>query len=74
MPNLPHGFDIDYVNIKTMRKIGQMSVAFSEKLNFNRKHGQGTQSTKMGAQPKIPRMPQKISAQFVCPSPKVWDF
>ena len=25
-------------------------------------------------QPKIPQMPQKISAQFVCPSSKVWDF
>ena len=24
--------------------------------------------------PKIPRMPQKLSAQFVCPSPKVLDF
>ena len=25
-------------------------------------------------QPKIPQMPQKLSAQFVCISPKVWDF
>jgi hypothetical protein len=24
--------------------------------------------------PKIPQMPQNLSAQFVCPSPKVWDF
>ena len=24
--------------------------------------------------PKIPQMPQKCSVQFVCPSPKVWDF
>ena len=24
--------------------------------------------------PKIPQMPQKLLAQFVCPSPKVWDF
>ena len=24
--------------------------------------------------PKIPQMPQKISAQFVCPSPKVVGF
>jgi hypothetical protein len=24
--------------------------------------------------PKIPQMPQNISVQFVCPSPKVWDF
>ena len=23
---------------------------------------------------KIPKIPQKFSAQFVCPSPKVWDF
>ena len=40
------------------------------------KHGQGTHSTKMGADksPKIPQMPQILSAQIVCPSPKVWDF
>ena len=24
--------------------------------------------------PKIPQLPQNLSAQFVCPSPKVWDF
>jgi hypothetical protein len=24
--------------------------------------------------PKIPQMPQSLSAQFVCPSPKVLDF
>ena len=24
--------------------------------------------------PKIPKMPQNLSAQFFCPSPKVWDF
>ena len=24
--------------------------------------------------PKIPQMPQNLSAQFVCPSPKVWAF
>ena len=24
--------------------------------------------------PKIPQMPQNLSAQFVCPSPKVLDF
>ena len=24
-------------------------------------------------QPKIPQMPQNLSAKFVCPSPKVWD-
>ena len=23
---------------------------------------------------KIPQMPQNVSAQVVCPSPKVWDF
>ena len=23
---------------------------------------------------KIPQMPQNFSAQFLCPSPKVWDF
>ena len=32
--NLPHGFDIYLVNIKTMRKIVQIFIAFSEKLNF----------------------------------------
>ena len=25
-------------------------------------------------QPKIPQMPQNLSAQIVCPSPKDWDF
>ena len=24
--------------------------------------------------PKIPQMLQNVSAKFVCPSPKVWDF
>ena len=24
--------------------------------------------------PKIPQMPQNLSAQIACPSPKVWDF
>ena len=32
--NIPHGFDIYLVNVKTMRKIAQIFVAFSEKLNF----------------------------------------
>ena len=32
--NLPQGFDIYLVNVKTMRKIAQIFVAFSEKLNF----------------------------------------
>ena len=31
--NLPHGFDL--VGVKTMRKIAQIFVAISEKLNFN---------------------------------------
>ena len=34
MQNLPYGFDIYLVNVKTMRQIVQISVAFSEKLNF----------------------------------------
>ena len=40
------------------------------------KHGQGTRCTKMGADSlaKIPQMPQNLSAQFVCSSPKVLDF
>ena len=32
--NLPYGFDIYLVNVKTIRKIAQIFVAFSEKLNF----------------------------------------
>jgi hypothetical protein len=24
--------------------------------------------------PKVPQMPQNLSAQIVCPSPKVWEF
>ena len=31
-----HGFDICLVNVKTMRKIAQIFVAFSEKLNFKK--------------------------------------
>ena len=34
MYHLPHGLDIYLVNVQTMRKIVQMFVAFSEKLNF----------------------------------------
>ena len=34
MRNLPHGFDIHLVNVKNMRKIAQIFVAFSEKLNL----------------------------------------
>ena len=38
--NFLYGFDIyftyfTYINVKTMRKIAQNFVAFSEKLNFN---------------------------------------
>ena len=38
-------------------------------------HGQGTHSAKMVliVWPKIHQMPQNVSAQFVCLSPKVWD-
>ena len=32
--NLPHGFDVHQVNVKTMRKIAQIFEVFSEKLNF----------------------------------------
>jgi hypothetical protein len=32
--NLPHGFGIYLVNVKTMRQIAQIFVAFSEKLSF----------------------------------------
>ena len=34
MPNRPYGFEIYLVNVKTMRMIAQIFVAFSEKLNF----------------------------------------
>ena len=37
LPNLPYDFDIYLVNIKTIRLIAQILVAFSEKLNFNSK-------------------------------------
>jgi hypothetical protein len=33
--NLPRGFDTYLVDIKTMSKIAQVFVTFSEKLNFN---------------------------------------
>ena len=33
--NLPHGFHIHLVSVKAMRKIAQIFVAFSEKLNFS---------------------------------------
>ena len=32
--NRPYGFDIYFKNVKTMRTIVQIFVAFSEKLNF----------------------------------------
>ena len=34
MRNLPYGFDIYLVNVKTTRQIAKIFVAFSEKLNF----------------------------------------
>ena len=34
MRDLPHGFEIYSVNVKTMRKIAEIFVVFSEKLNF----------------------------------------
>ena len=35
MCNRPYGFEIYLVNVKTMRTIAQIVVAFSEKLNLN---------------------------------------
>ena len=36
MHNLPHGFDVNVdVNVKAMRKIAPILVAFSKKLNFS---------------------------------------
>ena len=34
--DLPYGFDIYLVNVKTIRQIVQIFVAFSEKLNFKK--------------------------------------
>ena len=42
MRNLPYGFEIYLVNVKTMRTIAHIVVAFSEKLNFNFKMDEGT--------------------------------
>ena len=36
------------------------------------KHGQGTRSTKMGADKSAKNTPN--APKFICPSPKVWDF
>ena len=33
--NRPYGFEIYLVNVKTLKTIAQIFVAFSEKLNFN---------------------------------------
>ena len=41
---------------------------------MNGKHGQGTHYTKMGADKSAEKIPKNLSAQIVCPSPKVWDF
>ena len=38
MRNRPCGFDIYLVNVKTIRQIGHIFVAFSEKLNFTKLH------------------------------------
>ena len=35
MRNRPYGFEIYLVNVKTMRTIAQIFVAFSEMLNYN---------------------------------------
>ena len=51
---------------------------------INEKHGQGTHSTKMGADKLAQNTPNAseglwlrwsgpLSAQIVCPSPKIWD-
>ena len=34
---LPHGLDVYYVNVQSMRKIAQIFVCFSESPNFNAK-------------------------------------
>ena len=36
MRNRPYGFEIYLVNVKTIRTIAQIFVAFSEKLNFTK--------------------------------------
>ena len=42
MYNRSYGFEIYLVNVKTMKTIAQISVAFSEKLNFIAKKGLGS--------------------------------
>ena len=46
---------------------------FKEKQADLFSYGQGTNSAKIVliVRPEIPQIPQKLSAQFVCPSPKV---
>ena len=39
MRNLPHGFDIYLGNVKTMREIAQIFVAFSEKPKYVKSRG-----------------------------------
>ena len=41
---------------------------------MNGKHGLTVPKWVLKNRPKIPQMPQNLSAQFFCPSPKVWDF
>ena len=42
MRNLTHDFDIYLVNVKTIKQIAQIFVAFSEKLNFMHKQDETT--------------------------------
>ena len=51
-------------------EILQKFAAFSEYMNFIEKHGQGTHSTKMGADKLAENTPN--APKFICP--KLWDF
>ena len=55
--------------------LGLKSKVVSKKQPNTQNHGQRTHIAKMGAVVwlKIPKMPQNLLIQFVCPSPKVWD-
>ena len=56
--------------------LGLKTKGFLQKKHSNNQNQLGTHSPKMGVVvwPKIPKMPKKISAQYVCTNPKDWDF
>ena len=66
-----HIWDISVINVLVLK-----TKVFGRKRQPNQfSHGQGTNSAKIVliVWPKIPQMPQNLSAQFDCTSSKVWD-